>query len=200
MNHLKSFKLFEIASITEPNITYSEAKLLESYFEFKIDKDTYFVFIFLNNMFPDLDSSDEILSIVDLNTIEISFDMIRGKKNTYKLTNKNTPLKVLSNLIGVIKHWSLLNLSEVINDQEMNLKDVNISYISIDSKRETEDDLRRNNIYNYYIEKFINSKILNKENKKQVSSNTLIPIRKFKTYRTIYEIEPTNVTNLIKIN
>jgi hypothetical protein len=200
MNHLKSFKLFEIASITEPNITYSEAKLLESYFEFKIDKDTYFVFIFLNNMFPDLDSSDEILSIVDLNTIEISFDMIRGKKNTYKLTNKNTPLKVLSNLIGVIKHWSLLNLSEVINDQEMNLKDVNISYISIDSKRETEDDLRRNNIYNYYIEKFINSKILNKENKKQVSSNTLIPIRKFKTYRTIYEIEPTNVTNLININ
>jgi len=198
MNHLKSFKLFEIASITEPNITYSDATLLESSFEFKIDNDYYSVGIYLYNMFPDL-NSDEILSIVDLNTIEISFDLVSDKKTAYKLTNKNIPLKVLSNLVGVIKNWSLLNLSEEINEQEMNLKDVNISYISIDSKRETEDDLRRNSIYTYYIEKFINSKILNKESQKQISSNTLIPIRKVKTYRTIYEIEPTNVRNLIKI-
>jgi len=197
MKFLKDFKLFEIASITEPNITRNEPELTASYFEFKIDDNNYFIYIFLHDI-NDIDSHHEILSINDLNTIEISFDLIRGKTNTYKLTNKNIPLQVLSNLMGVIKYWTSLNLSEDINDQEMKLKDVNIKYINIDSKCETEDDLRRNNIYNYYIEKFINSKIINKKSKKQINSNTIIPIRKTKTYRTTYEIEPTNVRNLIK--
>ena len=190
MKFLLDFKLFEIASIVEPNIVRSEPGLTESYFEFKVGEDTYIVYILLNNMYD-----EEILSIIDLNTIEISFDL---GNNSYKLSNKNIPLKVLSNLVGVIKHWSSLDISEDINEQEMNLKDVNITHIRIESKREAEDDFRRSNIYNYYIEKFINSIIINKKSEKKIGSNTIIPIRKFEVYETTYEIEPTNVRNLIK--
>ena len=197
MNHLKSFKLFEIASITEPNIIYIDPKSTTlSFIKFMVDSDEYYMYISLYNI-----NNEEILSVTDINTIEIGFDLIpkRGD-NKNKLTNKNIPLKVLANVVGVIKYWSSLDISEDINDQEINLKDVNISFIKIDSKCETEDDLRRNNIYNYYIEKLLNAKIIKKKSKKQIGSNNRIPIHKTKTYMTIYEIEPTNIRSLIKIN
>lgn len=184
-------KLFEIASVITPNIITSRPYVTDSYFEFKIDDDIYWLKIFLFNIEKSLNFNDkEILNnITDLSTIRIDFDL---KDNKNKLTNKNNPLTVLGNVIGIIKHWSTLDLSEIIGEgEEVHLKDVNIRYISLDAKCENENDLRRSNIYNFYFEKFINSKIKNKKSQKIKVGNDF-------TQMTTYEVEEINVKKFFK--
>ena len=191
VNFINENKLFEIASVITPYIITSRTYVTDSYFEFKVGEDIYWLKIFLFNIEKSTDFNDkEILNdINDLSTIRIDFDL---KDNKNRLTNKNNPLTVLGNVIGIIKHWTSLDLSEIIGEgDEVNLKDVNIRFICLDAKCENENDLRRSHIYNFYLEKFINSKVKSKKSEK-------ISVGQHFTQMTTYEIEPINVKNFFK--
>ena len=194
INFITENKLFEIATIIEPNIIVNKADLTRPYFEFKVGDDIYWVKIFLYNIDKCSDPYDDLAIdyITDLTTIKIDFDLKTEKSNKVKITNKNMPLQVLGNVMGCAKYWTSLNLNGIIGDGEyVELKDVVISHVCLGAKCENDEDLRRSNIYNYYFEKFINSKVINKKRTKEEN-------KEFSFYMIDYEIEPTNIRNILK--
>lgn len=186
----------EIASIITPDIIVSKPNVMSSYFEFKIENDVYYLNINLYDILKSYNFIDKskISNAKDLTTIRIDFDLKAEDRNNSKLTNKNIALRVLGNIVGVIKYWIELNLAENIeNGDKIFLKDVIINYICLESKCEKEDDNRRSEIYDYYFEKFINAKVINKQQPKFIGINT-----DYISIMNVYKIEPTNIKNIIK--
>ena len=192
---MKYLKYFEIASIITPNFIKKQIHLNHSYFEFKVNDDVYYVSIFLFDIKKGSNPiQNPFESVDDLTTFRVDFDLKTEEQNKSKLTNKNIPLQILGNIMGVIKYWIEFAPCDMSMDgDQICLPDVNIQYICIDSKMENDEDLRRSNIYNYYFEKYINSKIKNKKTGKFDFGE------EFKTFMTVYEIEPTKLSNILKI-
>lgn len=146
----------------------------QSFYEIEIDNEKYAV---LFDLIPTKNKSYFKLKI-DFSVHEI------GSKYGYRTTGKNTPLLVMSNIIGVIKKYlSRKNLSNVILD----------GFI-IKSKSDVKGDTRRFDIYNYYLKKYFGKiglniiKEISRESKDFSKNNFIL---------TKYIIEPTRIGNMI---
>jgi len=155
MKNLITYKIFEIAEnsvlpeIIEENLSYDV-----SYIKVRIKNKIYLVYIHCRGT-------------IDKTSMQIDF-VVEGDTDV-KMTNDGDALFVLSNIIGTLKYFFSLDFKTTHLEELIDFNDINICTFVIFAKSENDviigkkksgnliinplKDERRQNIYDYYIEK-----------------------------------------------
>lgn len=151
MRFLNIFKqaLLEIGDTvsTPPGLTMHMNRLEESICKFTYDGDEYSVRISI----PVIDDMDE--SAVKM-ALGIDFGVGDLDGNSFSLTNKNQPLKIMSYIIGTLSEWLTRYHQKYYPNGVLN-----IIYIKYDPKSEEDEEYgdngnKRDRVYRMFIEKF----------------------------------------------
>jgi len=188
---LKTYNIFLIKefadNVIEPNIIQQSLSINQSTFTIKVKERIYVVMI---SLFGGQESA----------IIKVDF-MLKIENKSYPdslsdiKTNDGDALLVMANIVAIIKHWLKSDMEQSFSGQLVDFKDITVVGLWINSKSEIIGDMRRSNIYNYYIYKNLEKlgiNIIEKKNITDVADKSLVDGHVMFQYK----IEPSTIEKI----
>jgi len=188
---LKTYNIFLIKefadNVIESNIIQQSLSINQSTFTIKVKERIYVVMI---SLFGGQESA----------IIKVDF-MLKIENKSYPdslsdiKTNDGDALLVMANIVAIIKHWLKSDMEQSFSGQLVDFKDITVVGLWINSKSEIIGDMRRSNIYNYYIYKNLEKlgiNIIEKKNITDVADKSLVDGHVMFQYK----IEPSTIEKI----